>query len=107
MEEWLSLKPTNYFTGALWASVALGVAAMGFGNLGLVLICIGGVLASVGEWMHYRRRSMPFGGGLGVPVGTYYQDIRVPHTPGDVLIWAGAVVGLIGLAGVIRQLFFQ
>jgi len=106
MEESASLKPTHYFTGALWASVVLGAAAMGFGNLGVVLICIGGALASVGEWMHHRRRTMPLTNDFGVPVGTYWQDIRVPHKAGDILMGGGAVVSFIGLAGVIRQLFF-
>ncbi|MVA98873.1 hypothetical protein GN330_16620 [Nitratireductor sp. CAU 1489] len=101
------MKIETYMKGGLWASVALGGAALGLGHLPFAMICLGAAFASVGEWMHYRKRFDVVPATMNTPGGVKHQYIRVRHKPGDALIAIGFLFGVVGLAGVIRTMFFQ
>lgn len=101
------LQRDNYMKGALWASVAFSGGALALGSLPFATIGLGGIFASVGEWMHYRKYTYPIEGSFGSPAGTYWQHVRVPHKGGDALIWIGAFFGILGTIGLISDMFFQ
>ena len=95
------------YKGGLVAGVVIFGGAIAAGSMAFAAIGAGGAIAAVGEWMHMRKSEFPIDpGGIGRPALNYWQLARVESRAGDVVLWFGLALGVVGILAIAKQLLF-
>lgn len=93
--------PDTYYKAATYAGLVVFASALTAGNNAFSLTGIGIALAGIGEWSHVRRYERPLSETI-----SGYVIVREPNLASSALLLLGVVLALVGIVGVIKNIFW-